>query len=165
MTIRYKTLSSQSAEVIKHFTDLNQSAFTIQEAYTLLNEASTDSVKKLMRDMVKRGLLLRLKDGVYWIIPYEQDANTYFPNGHLVAKYLVNKIEYYIGYYSALEIHGHPKRSLSTVINKERLAILSRQTKTVAQLTIVDKKATVGERGVRVELVLPYRVEGDESPK
>jgi tetratricopeptide (TPR) repeat protein len=58
------------------------------------------------------------------------------------------------------EITGHPKRSLSTVINKERLAILSRQTKTAAQLTIVDKKATVGERGVRVELVVPYQVEG-----
>jgi predicted transcriptional regulator of viral defense system len=122
MTIKYKTLSSQSAEVIKHFMDLNQSAFTIQEAFTLLNEASTDSVKKLMRDMVKRGLLLRLKDGVYWIIPYEQDANTYFPNGHLVAKYLVNKIEYYIGYYSALEIHSlitQPSLREQVVVNKQ----------------------------------------------
>jgi LytS/YehU family sensor histidine kinase len=58
------------------------------------------------------------------------------------------------------EIHGDHKRSLSTIINKERLAILSRQTKTVAQLTIVDKKATVGEPGVRVELMLPYQLEG-----
>jgi LytS/YehU family sensor histidine kinase len=53
------------------------------------------------------------------------------------------------------EIQGHPKRPLSTVINQERLAILSRQTKTVAKLTIVDKKAE-GERGVRVELIIPY---------
>ena len=57
------------------------------------------------------------------------------------------------------EINSH-KRPLSTVINQERLAILSRQTKTVAQLTIVDKKAMEEGPGVRVELVLPYQLEG-----
>ncbi len=62
--------------------------------------------------------------------------------------------------FQGAEKTGHPKRSLSTVINKERLAILSRQTKTVAQLTIVDKKTTEGESGVRVELVVPYQLEG-----
>jgi LytS/YehU family sensor histidine kinase len=62
--------------------------------------------------------------------------------------------------FQEVEITGHPKRSLSTIINQERLAILSRQTKTNAQLTVVDKKATVGERGVRVELILPYQLEG-----
>jgi tetratricopeptide (TPR) repeat protein len=60
--------------------------------------------------------------------------------------------------FQGAEIHGDHKRSLSTIINKERLAILSRQTKTVAQLTIVDKKATLGERGVRVELIVPYQL-------
>ncbi len=106
MDTRYKTLSSKSAEVIKHFMDLNQPGFTIQEVSALLNEASGDAVKKLTRDMVNRGLLLRLKDGVYWIIPYEQEAATYFPNWHLIAKYLVKNSNCYIGYYSALEIHS-----------------------------------------------------------
>lgn len=50
------------------------------------------------------------------------------------------------------------KRSLSTLINKERLEILGRQTKTRAHLTIIDKKVTGGGAGVRVELVLPYKV-------
>lgn len=49
------------------------------------------------------------------------------------------------------------KRSLSTIINKERLEILSRQTNTPAHINIIDKKATTGEAGVRVELVLPYQ--------
>jgi tetratricopeptide (TPR) repeat protein len=51
------------------------------------------------------------------------------------------------------------KRSLSTLINRERLEILSRQTKTPAQLKIIDKKATTGEAGVRVELIVPYQGE------
>jgi sensor histidine kinase YesM len=49
------------------------------------------------------------------------------------------------------------KRPLSTLINRERLEILSRQTKTLAQLRIIDKKATTGESGVRVELIVPYQ--------
>ena len=65
-----------------------------------------DAVKKMMRDMVKRGLLLRLKDGLYWMIPYDQEAANYFPNWHLIAAYLAGEANYYIGYYSALEIHS-----------------------------------------------------------
>ena len=52
------------------------------------------------------------------------------------------------------EIDGQHQRPLSTIINQERLAILSRQTKTVAQLTIVDKKVMVGEPGVFFHLVV-----------
>ncbi len=36
----------------------------------------------------------------------------------------------------------YQKRPLSTITNKERLQILSCQTKTVAQLEIIDKRAT-----------------------
>ncbi|SRR5258708_1252023 len=106
MDTKYKTLSSKSAQVIKHFTDLDSSAFTLGEAYLLLKTSTKDAVKKLMRDMIKRGLLLRLKEGVYWIIPYEQDPKTYFPNVNLVVKYLIGDAEHYIGYYSAMELHS-----------------------------------------------------------
>jgi tetratricopeptide (TPR) repeat protein len=61
--------------------------------------------------------------------------------------------------FQGAEINGHHKRPLSTIINQERLAILSRQTKTVAKLTVVDKKAIAGESGVRVELILPFQSE------
>jgi LytS/YehU family sensor histidine kinase len=55
-------------------------------------------------------------------------------------------------------INNH-KQSFFTIINQERLEILSRQTKTIAKLNIVDKKATAGEPGVRVELIVPYQME------
>ena len=122
MDIIYKTLSSKSAEVIKHFNDLRQPAFTLDEAYLLLKKSTKDAVKKLMRDMIKRGLLLRLKEGVYWIIPYEQEASTYFPNWHMIAKYLVGDADYYIGYYSAMEIHSlitQPSLVERIVVNKQ----------------------------------------------
>lgn len=122
MDIKYKTLSSQSARIIKHFTDINQAGFTLKEVSDLVTESSRDAVKKLMRDMVNRGLLLRLKDGVYYIIPYDQDAETYFPNSHLISKYLVSEAEYYIGYYSAMEIHSlitQPSLKQQIVVNKQ----------------------------------------------
>jgi hypothetical protein len=56
------------------------------------------------------------------------------------------------------------KRSLSTIINKERLEILSRQTRTLAQLKTIDKKATTGETGVRVELILPFQMKQKKRP-
>jgi hypothetical protein len=40
-----------------------------------------------------------------------------------------------------------------------RLQILSRQTKTLAQINIIDKKATADEAGVRVELIIPFHTE------
>jgi predicted transcriptional regulator of viral defense system len=49
---------------------------------------------------------MRLKEGVYYIIPYEQDAESYVPDWHLIAEYLVSDTNYYIGYYSALQIHN-----------------------------------------------------------
>jgi len=106
MDIKHKTLSKQSAEVLRHFTSLNQSGFTLAEATALLHHSSGDAVRKLIYDMVNRGLLLRLKDGVYWIIPYEREAAGYFPDWRLVAGYLVGNANYYIGYYSALELYG-----------------------------------------------------------
>lgn len=60
--------------------------------------------------------------------------------------------------FQGVEDHNQ-KRSLSTIINQERLEILSRQTRTLAQLKIIDKKATGGQAGVRVELILPYQQE------
>lgn len=117
-----KTLLSKAAEVIAHFSSLNQPAFTFREVATAFQTSDREAVKKLMRDMVNRGLLLRLKDGVYWIIPYEQDSAGYFPNPHLVARYLVGNADYYIGYYSALELHSlitQPSFREQIVVNKQ----------------------------------------------
>jgi predicted transcriptional regulator of viral defense system len=122
MDIIYKTLSSKSAQVIKYFNDLNRPVFTIGEAYSLLKSSTKDAVKKLMRDMIRRGLLMRLREGIYWIIPYDQDPNTYFPNWHVVSQYLVGDAEHYIGYYSAMEIHSlitQPSLVERVVVNQQ----------------------------------------------
>lgn len=61
---------------------------------------------ELLSDMTRRGLLMRLKEGVYYIIPYEQDSELFIPDWHLAAECLAGNAQYYIGYYSALQIHN-----------------------------------------------------------
>jgi len=47
-------------------------------------------------------------------------------------------------------------RSLSTVINQERLVILGKQTRSKADLKIINKQESKNGRGVRVELLIPF---------
>lgn len=49
---------------------------------------------------------MRLKKGLYYIIPYEQEASSFMPDWHLLAEHLTKGTEHYIGYYSALQIHN-----------------------------------------------------------
>ena len=72
--------------------------------------------------MTKRGLLMRIKEGLYYIIPYEQDPITFMPDWHLLSQYLVGEAEYYIGYFSALQIHSlttQPNLKEQIVVNKQ----------------------------------------------
>jgi len=120
--IQTKTLLTQGSVLLRHFNDAGRPAFTLQEAAEVLKSSTREATKKLLSGMVKRGLLLRLKEGVYWIIPYDQDPNTYFPNTHLVVKYLTGNVEYYIGYYSALELHSlitQPSFREQIVVNRQ----------------------------------------------
>ena len=74
-------------------------------AYEALSDSNSNAVRELLSDMTKRGLLMRLKKGVYYIIPYEQNAQAFMPDWHLIAEHMVNDVNHYIGYYSALQIH------------------------------------------------------------
>jgi predicted transcriptional regulator of viral defense system len=96
--------------------------FGIDAAYQILPDSSQDAVRQLLSSMTKRGLLMRVKEGLYYVIPFEQDAQTFMPDWHILAQYLVGKVEYYIGYFSALQIHTlttQPSLKEHIVVNKQ----------------------------------------------
>lgn len=64
------------------------------------------TLRELLSDMTKRRLLMRLKDGVYYIIPYEVNSENFMPDWHIIAENIVNHAQHYIGYYSVLQIHN-----------------------------------------------------------
>jgi predicted transcriptional regulator of viral defense system len=124
MDIRNKNVSFQATELLAQLNQAKLLCFGIDKANKLLPNSNPDAIKKLLSDMTKRGLLMRVKDGLYYIIPFEQDANTFMPDWHLLSQYLVGDANYYIGYFSALQIH-----SLTTQPNLKEQIVVSKQIK------------------------------------
>lgn len=124
MAIKDKILSSSSAFLLDKLNGYEQRCFTIDEAYTMLSDSSKDAVKRMLSNMVKRGLLMRIKDGLYYVIPFEQDPDTFMPDWHLLSQCLVGEVGYYISYFSALQIH-----SLTTQAHLKEQIVVNKQIK------------------------------------
>ncbi|HNO91694.1 MAG TPA: transcriptional regulator [bacterium] len=117
-----KNISTRSSELLSFFNGQSRNCFDYSLAYKALPDSNASAVRELLSDMTKRGLLMRLKDGVYYIIPYEQNAETFMPDWHLIAEHLVNDAKHYIGYYSALQIHSlitQPSLKEQIVVSKQ----------------------------------------------
>jgi predicted transcriptional regulator of viral defense system len=122
MAIRDKNMSFQATKLLDKLIEAKQLCFSIDKAYKLLPNSNTDAVKRLLSDMTKRGLLMRLKEGLYYVVPFEQDAETFMPDWHLLSQCLVGDAAYYIGYFSALQIHNlttQPHLKEQIVVNKQ----------------------------------------------
>lgn len=108
--------------LLSYFNEKEKKCFSNSEASFALPESNESALKELLSDMAKRGLLMRLKKGLYYIIPYELEADSFMPDWHLLAKHLVREAEHYIGYYSALQIHNlitQPSLKEQIVVSKQ----------------------------------------------
>lgn len=105
-TVKHKNISIRSSELLAYFNEQNKACFDYKEAFAALSDSKKGTILELLSDMTRRGLLMRLKSGVYYIIPYEQDSDSFIPDWHVLATCLVGDAQYYIGYYSALQIHN-----------------------------------------------------------
>lgn len=120
--MKSKTLSFQSADLIKKLNQEDLLCFTLDKASILLPDSPRDTIRRLLADMTNRGLLMRLKEGIFYIIPYDQEPEIFMPDWHLISQYLVSDTEYYIGYYSAMQIHSlitQPALREQIVVNKQ----------------------------------------------
>lgn len=120
--MKSKYISTQSNELLSYFNGQNKSCFDYNDAYKALPQSKEGALRELLSDMTRRGLLLRLKDGVYCIIPYEANSENFMPDWHLIAGNLVNNAHYYIGYYSALQLHNlitQPSLKEQIVVSKQ----------------------------------------------
>src|SRR5476649_481025 len=117
-----KNISFQSNLLLQYFLSKDKHCFSYDEAFKALKDSSVGAVKQLLSDMTRRGLLMRVKKEAYYIVPFEQDAEQFMPNWHLLASCLTNGNEHYIGYYSALQILGlitQPSLHEMVVVNKQ----------------------------------------------
>ncbi len=120
--MKNKYISTQSNHVLSYFNGQNRSCFGYLEAFLALPNSKEGAVKELLSDMTKRGLLMRLKESVYYIIPYEENSESFMPDWHVIAENLVSVEKHYIGYYSALQIHNlitQPSLKEQIVVSKQ----------------------------------------------
>lgn len=120
--MRKKNISTQSNRILTYFHQMDQDCFVYADATKALPQSSESALKELLSDMVKRGLLMRLKRGMYYIIPFEKDAESFMPDWHIVAGHLAKGTDHYIGYYSALQIHNlitQPSLKEQIVVSKQ----------------------------------------------
>lgn len=101
-----KSISYRSSELLDGLISRKKEFFTLKEASEILSDRDNTTVRKLLSDMTKREVIMRIKEGLYHRIPYEQQLDQYLPNWHLTAEAMVQPKDYYIGFYSALDIHG-----------------------------------------------------------
>jgi len=120
--MKNKYISTQSSKLLSWFNEQSRACFDYSLAYKALPNSKASAVRELLSDMTRRGLLMRLKEGVYCIIPYEANAETFMPDWHLIAEHIVNDAQHYIGYYSALQIHNlitQPSLKEQIVVSKQ----------------------------------------------
>jgi len=92
-------------QIIKRFSQNDTPCFSNEDVRKELNDISSSYLNNTLTRMVQNNMLIRLTKGLYYIVPLEHSSNKYIPDWHLVAKYLMRNKNYYIGYYSALQIH------------------------------------------------------------
>jgi predicted transcriptional regulator of viral defense system len=119
--MKHKNVTILSSKLLTGLAKEGKDWFTLKDVYQMLTCMSEDSARRQLSRMVEAGLLLRVKEGAFYIIPFEQDSESFLPDWHLLAEPLVGD-KYYIGYYSALQIHNlitQPSLKEQIVVNKQ----------------------------------------------
>jgi predicted transcriptional regulator of viral defense system len=102
---RLKTLGPLAASLVTTLHERNEVLFDIREvkAITGLSDASARS---FVRSLVDRGVVARLKPGLFILVPYELGKETeYMGHPWLVAKALASGDDYYLSHGTAMEVH------------------------------------------------------------
>ena len=93
-------------DILKTFSGNNTLGFTFQDVSTEYPKKNRVYLAMILADMVDNGILYKIDRGIYHIIPLQANPESYVPDGYQVAKYVMQNKEYYLGYGSAMKIHG-----------------------------------------------------------
>ena len=103
---KLKTLGLEAAHLVTTLYERNRPVFRLKEVQKILhlNEASS---RNFVRKLVDRGVVTRLKPGLFILVPFELGKESvYAGNPFVVAREIVGGKGYYLSYGTAMEIHG-----------------------------------------------------------
>ena len=80
-----KPIAKREGELLEYFIQKKQPCFTNLQAKAIYPMFSRNGIDKLLSKMVQRELLMRIKEGLYYIVPYDQESHSFMPNWHMLA--------------------------------------------------------------------------------
>lgn len=124
-----KTLGPKSARLITQLYDQDKSLFTTEDAGKITG-LDGNTLNVLLSRLVKKGIISRLKSGLFNIVPFELGSESvYISDPQIIAENILYKkglgeSDYYISHGSAFELHQmvtQPQLTVScSVVNSVR---------------------------------------------
>lgn len=100
-----KTLGPRAAQLIVELNERRQPIFSLADV-TEITGLSPSSARSLVANTEARGIVTRLKPGLYNLVPFERGRDTeHVSDPYLIARTLVGDAPYFISHGSALELH------------------------------------------------------------
>jgi len=107
-----KTLGPQAAHLVTTLYDKNRVIFRLKDIQKIL-ALNNANARNFVRKLVGRGIVTRLKPGLFILVPFELGKEREYAGNPLVlARELFNGKNYYLSHGTAMEIHGmvtHPR--------------------------------------------------------
>ncbi len=110
MSTLAKTIGPREADLITQLHETGKPIFMLKDA-SKLTGLSGQNLQNLIQRMAKKSLIVRLRSGLYAIVPFEMGhTKEYMPNPYLIARgiaqqQLDDEGGYYISHASAMDIH------------------------------------------------------------
>ena len=100
-----KTLGPRAAQLVVELNERRKTIFSLEDV-TEITGLSLPSARSLVANTEARGIVTRLKPGLYNLVPFERGRDTeHVSDPYLIAKSLVGDTPYFISHGSALELH------------------------------------------------------------
>ena len=101
----FKTMGPRAAQLVTELNEQGRSTFTLADVGSITG-LSAASCRNLVHKAQRRGLLTRLKPGLYNLVPFRMGRATEFVDDPcLIAHELVKPYRYFLSHGSAFEIH------------------------------------------------------------
>jgi len=100
-----KTLGPRAAQLFTELNERRRSTFTLADVESITS-LSAGAARNLVHKAQKRGLVTRLKPGLFNLVPFELGrATEHVDNPYLIAREIAGAAPYFLSHATALELH------------------------------------------------------------
>ena len=103
--LQTKTLGPRAAQLFTELNELRRSTFTLADVGSITGLSASAS-RNLVHKAQQRGVVTRLKPGLYNLVPFELGrATEHIDSPYLIARELAGAAPYFLSHGTALELH------------------------------------------------------------